>query len=336
MYEKLVVVTRKTRLEALIEKFNTRMQAKFFIEHSGGNFSEYEEEDRNYQRALDEIRKQTKIGLKVQLIERSLLPTYTFVGSDLIVALGQDGLVANTAKYVGAQPIIGVNPDPIRYDGLLVPILPSQVGRYLDDVLESRALSRAVTLGEVELQDGQRMLAFNDFFIGAKTHVSARYKLQYHEISEGQSSSGVIVSTGAGSTGWMSSVFNMAAKVTEFAGGKQFGQRRMQWNESTLMFVVREPFVSKHSTADLVAGYIEDGEELVIESNMTGEGTIFSDGVESDFIAFNAGATARIRRAKQQARLIVPFRNSDREKPNCANESRPLSGSCRSVSKSSP
>jgi hypothetical protein len=37
---------------------------------------------------------------------------------------------------------------------------------------------------------------------------------------------------------------------------------------------------------------------------MTGEGTIFSDGVEADFISFNAGATAHVRTAKQQARLV--------------------------------
>ena len=306
MYEKLVVVTRKTRLQALIEKFNTRMQAKFFIEHSGGSFDEYDEEDQNYQRALDEIRKQSKVGLKLQFIERALLPTYTFVKTDLIVALGQDGLVANTAKYVNGQPILGVNPDPIRYDGVLVPILPSQVGRYIVDALETQEQRRTVTLGEVELQDGQRMLAFNDFFIGAKTHISARYQLQYHNKSESQSSSGVIVSTGAGSTGWMSSVFNMASKVTAFAGGRQAESTKMCWSESALMFVVREPFISKHSSADVVAGFIEDGEELVIESNMTGEGTIFSDGIESDFIAFNAGSIAKIRRAKQHAVLIVP------------------------------
>ena len=39
MIEKIVLVTRKTRLEGLIERFNTRAQAKFYIEHSGGDFA---------------------------------------------------------------------------------------------------------------------------------------------------------------------------------------------------------------------------------------------------------------------------------------------------------
>jgi NAD kinase len=320
MYEKLVVVTRKTRLQELIARFNTRMQAKFFIEHSGGNFQEYDEEDRNYEAALDEIRKQSKLGLKIQFIERALLPTYTFVKSDLVLVLGQDGLVANAAKYVNEQPIIGVNPDPIRYDGILVPILPSQVGRYLCDVMEETAARRSVTLAEVELQDGQRLLAFNDFYIGAKTHVSARYRLQYHNQSEQQSSSGVVVSTGAGSTGWLSSIFNMASSVTAFTGGRTSNRIQMRWDEQSLMFVVREPFVSKHSSADLVAGYIKSGEELIIESTMTGEGTIFSDGVEADFISFNAGSIARIRKARQQAVLVVPQSSTEGKKDRLAPE----------------
>jgi hypothetical protein len=38
---------------------------------------------------------------------------------------------------------------------------------------------------------------------------------------------------------------------------------------------------------------------------MASGGVIFSDGVEEDFLTFGAGATARIRPAKQRARLVV-------------------------------
>ena len=39
---------------------------------------------------------------------------------------------------------------------------------------------RNVTLAEVVLIDGQRLLAFNDLFIGARTHVSARYRVEFY------------------------------------------------------------------------------------------------------------------------------------------------------------
>jgi hypothetical protein len=69
-------------------------------------------------------------------------------------------------------------------------------------------------LQKQNLNDGQRLLAFNDLFIGASSHISARYKISFNQNSEEHSSSGLIVSTPAGSTGWLSSIFNMAYGVT--------------------------------------------------------------------------------------------------------------------------
>src|SRR5687767_599392 len=98
-FEKIVLVTRKTRLEGLIERFNTEGQARFYIEHSGGNFKQYEEEHRTYHAALNQL----KLGLqglaKLQAIERGFLPNFLFTDKDLVVTIGIDGLVVNTAKY---------------------------------------------------------------------------------------------------------------------------------------------------------------------------------------------------------------------------------------------
>ena len=268
MFEKIVVVTRRTRLEELITRFNTVGQARFYIEHAGGDFADYEREHGAYQRALDRIRRDLELGLPRQFLDRSLLPTYTFGPVDLVVTVGQDGLVANTAKYAGAQPIVGVNPDPARYDGILLPFGPDDARGAVLRVLEDQAPSRLVTLAEAELRDGQRLLAFNDLFIGARTHVSARYRLRAAGREEVQSSSGVLVSTGAGSTGWMSSVFNMAAGVTRFAGGKGAEGLRLDWEDRRLLYAVREPFRSRHSAADLVAGLVEPGGGIEIESLM--------------------------------------------------------------------
>ena len=305
MYEKIVVVTRRTRLDELIARFNTAGQARFYIEHAGGDFADYEREHAAYQRALDRLRRDLELGLPRQFLDRSLLPTYTFGPVDLIVTLGQDGLVANTAKYAGAQPIVGVNPDPARYDGILLPFAPEDARDAVVRVLEDRASSRLVTLAEAALLDGQKLLAFNDLFIGARSHVSARYRLRFRGREENQSSSGVLVSTGAGSTGWMSSVFNMAAGVTRFAGGTGAGGMRLDWEDRRLLFAVREPFRSRHSAADLVAGLVEPDAGIEIESLMPSGGVIFSDGVESDFLEFNSGAVARIHPAAGRARLVT-------------------------------
>lgn len=305
MFEKLVLITRKTRLDSLIERFNTRAQAEFYITHAGGDFAAYVAEHDAYQRSLDTVRRAVEAGLKVQVMDRALAPTYVFSASDVIVTLGQDGLVANTAKYVQGQPILAVNPDPARFDGVLLPFSPDQVRPALERVLKGTALVRAVTMAEARLKDGQRLLSFNDLFIGAATHVSARYSVAHGGRREQQSSSGIIVSTGAGSTGWLSSIFAETAGILAFLGGAPVAPLKMAWEEDRLLFVVREPFLSRHSGATIVAGAVTPGVPLELESQMPSGGVIFSDGMEADHLDFNAGAMAQVGVAPEKARLVV-------------------------------
>lgn len=310
MYEKIVLVTRKTRMEELIERFNTQAQAKFYIEHAGGDFSTYVLEHDAYRRSLELVRRSIETGLKIQVMDRALVPTYMFSKNDVIVTLGQDGLVANTAKYVGGQPILAVNPDAERFDGILLPFPPAGLRAALERTLTGKAPVRSVTLAEARLKDGQRLLAFNDLFIGSGTHVSARYRIRYGEQRENHSSSGIIVSTGAGSTGWLSSIFNETSGILSFLGGAQeqlfpMEWPKMGWEEERLLFVVREPFVSRHSQAGIVAGAIRSGASLALESQMPAGGVIFSDGIEADHLDFNSGALANIRIAPEKANLVA-------------------------------
>jgi NAD kinase len=313
MFEKIVVVTRKTRLQELIERFNTREQAKFYIEHMGLDFADYDVEHATYMAARARLRRALDGLAKLQFIDRGFLPNFIFTAQDLVVTLGQDGLVVNTAKYLAGQPIVAVNPDPGRYDGILLPFRPDQAQGGVVRVLENSAVYHAITMAQVQLNDGQCLLAFNDFLVGRRTHVSARYSLRWQGRSEEQSSSGVLVSTGAGSTGWLSSVANMTQSVTALQkrGRSSSSQPdpsstlRLSWDDPRLIFVVREPFHTRVTGIRLTAGMLEAGQELQIESHMPEGGVIFSDGIECDCLAFNAGAVAVIRAAKQRTRLVA-------------------------------
>jgi NAD kinase len=305
MFEKIVLVTRRTRLEDLVARFNTEAQAKFYIQHAGGDFDVYGAEHDAYRRSLETVRRAIETGLKIQVMDRSLASTYLFSDRDVIVTLGQDGLVANVAKYAAGQPILAVNPDPARFDGILLPFRPDDLRVALEHTLAGRARFRAVTMAEARLNDGQRLLGFNDLFLGARTHVSARYRLAHGGRRENQSSSGVIVSTGAGSTGWLSSIFNETSGILRFLGSGDVQAARMDWEEERLLFVVREPFVSRHSQAGIVAGMVEAGSPLLVESQMPSGGVIFSDGVEDDRLDFDSGATAEVGIAPEKANLVV-------------------------------
>ena len=303
--EYVIVVKNKTRLEFLIERFNTKAQAKFYIERSGGDFEDYELEHETFQQSLSLLQRQLSKIIKNKIVERSFLPSFLFSPNQLVIVIGQDGLVANAAKYVHGLPIIAVNPDVPRYDGVLLPFHTDNFTAAVENVMRNDYNYRSVSFAEAILNDGQRLLAFNDLFIGVATHVSARYKISYQNKNEEQSSSGIIVSTQAGATGWLSSVFNMSSGMHKFITKDNSKNMRVKLKDDQLMFVVREPFESKKTQTELQAGILTGSVKLIVESHMPNNGVIFSDGVENDFLKFNSGAIATIGIAAEKAKLVL-------------------------------
>jgi hypothetical protein len=248
--------------------------------------------------------------VKQQVIDRSLLPTYQFGLRDLVLTIGPDGLVVNTAKYLAEQQILAINPDPARIDGVLVPCSVAEVGQWVERALRGSARVARVAMAQATLNDGQTLYAVNDLFVGARTHVSARYALELSGQREQQSSSGIIISTGAGCTGWMRSVVTGAYQVARhFAEIEKeepaSEQLALGWESDRLWYAVREPFLSKTSQARLVFGQLRAGERLVVTSQMPDYGVIFSDGIEADYLAFNSGLIASIGLADRRAHLIT-------------------------------
>ncbi len=304
---KVVLVTRRTRLEELISRFHTLEQAQFYVEHLGADFSDYAAEHAAYGVARRIVEDALATSARVQFLDRSFLPTYLFAPDDVVIALGQDGLVANTIKYLDGQPLIGVNPDPRRFDGVLLPFRPRDVATILPDVLQDRRTSREVTMARASLSDGQVLHAVNDLFIGPKSHTSARYEIRLGTRAEVQSSSGIIVSTGLGSTAWMKSIVTGSLAVAEGLGSPSSAKHTlapMPWDAKYLRFAVREPFPSVATYASLVFGSTDREKPLQIASLMPENGVIFSDGIEADFLAFNSGMTATIGIADRIGRLI--------------------------------
>ena len=311
MIESILVVTKRTPLEELITRFNSRAQAKFYIEHAGQSFEGYEAGHDAYQRSLDALRQQLPRGVKTQFIERSFLPTFKFSGHDLVVTIGPDGLVINTAKYLSVEPILAINPDPARIDGVLIPFSVSEASAWVARAFQGVARIQPISMAQAMLNDGQTLHGVNDLFIGARTHVSARYRLEVGQQAENQSSSGIIVSTGVGCTGWLQSIVTGASRISRGLGLTKADppkpeDYRLAWSADELYFSVREPFTSKTSQAALVFGRLGPGDRLLVHSLMPEDGVIFSDGIEADHLNFNSGAIAAIGVAERKARLIVP------------------------------
>ncbi len=320
---KIILIKRKTRLEELVVRYNTIQQAQFYIERLGADFSDYISEDFHYRKAVESAVIELGAVGRVQLLERQHVPNFIFGDQDTVVVLGPDGLVANTLKYLHEQPLIGVNPDPQRWDGVLLPFTVKDLRHLVPEVFRGQRQVREVTLAKAQLNDGQSLYGVNDLFVGRKTHVSARYQVELNGVAEQQSSSGIIISTGMGSTGWLKSVLAGAVGIAssaaqlQMAGAAAGGARaasvaeaagieqRLPWDHPNLYFTVREPFPSRTTSAGLVFGQISSRAPLKITSQMPEDGVIFSDGVESDFLEFNSGVEATITLGEKRGRLVV-------------------------------
>ena len=302
---KIIIIKAKTRLEELKRRYNTVEQARFYIEHLGADFGDYEVEHVKYCEALENVRVIAKTYARVQEIDRDYVPNMIFGEKDVVIAIGRDGLVANVMKYLDGQPLIGVNPDTTRWEGNLLKFEAGDMARIIPKVLGETFDEKKITMGQASTKDGQVLYAVNDFFVGVKNHTSARYHICYNDVVENQSSSGIIISTGLGMTGWHKSI------MAEFRGmAKAFNlgfvpEVEKGWDCRELTFQVREPYPSRFTQAELVYGQIHESEKLTLVSDMAESGVIFSDGILDDSLDFNAGMELKIGIADRVGRLVV-------------------------------
>jgi NAD kinase len=292
---RVVVVLRQTELEELVARHGTRQQAAFFLRSRGRTLEEVEARHAAQQGALAMVAGAIPMDWRRGRVERTDLDRFVFGPEDVIVAVGQDGLVANVAKYLNGQPVIGLNPEPDRNPGVLVrhppeaiaALLATAVGSQLDEHVQARTMVRAT------LDDGQTLLALNEIYIGHPGHQSARYRIQADGRTERQSSSGVLVGTGTGSTGWCRSVWLERHSTVALP----------EPEEPTLCWFTREAWPSPATGTEVTEGTVGDGQELVVvaESDLV----LFGDGIEADAIGLTWGQRATVALAEQRLRLIV-------------------------------
>jgi NAD kinase len=288
-----VFVTRETDYELLLARHATREQARFFLETRGQKIETVEARHDHFAAALRTARSATPSEWRQALVKRADFDRFLFAPEDVVVAVGQDGLVANVAKYLAGQPVLGVNPAPDLYDGVLARLAPDRLGRLLPACLKGGVALERRTMVEAVLDSGERLLALNEIFVGHRSHQSARYRIALGEAQEDQSSSGLIVASGTGATGWARSI--MEATGTSLPLTPQ---------EKAIAFFVREPFPSVATGTSLRAGRLE-GAALSIVSRMNDGGTIFADGMEQDHIAFDWGRRLSVAPAERTLNLVI-------------------------------
>lgn len=295
---RLVVVTRKTPLELLVERYGTYGQAKFYLSTRGQDIAAQELVHQRLEAGLASVMSSLPSDQRFVRVDRDGLDRFLFAPDDVVVIVGQDGLVPNVAKYLSGQLTIGMNPDPGRYDGVLCRFPPASMPALLAFAAEGGAQFsvRELTMARALREDGQSLLSLNEIFVGHRSHQSARYRITVDGATERHSSSGLICSTGTGATGWARSIASQRAIAEPMPAP----------DESRLAWFVREPFPSVSTGVSLDFGFVQRGGELVITSEMGEGGTFFADGMESDRVEFLDGQTVKISIAEQRLRLVAP------------------------------
>ena len=115
-----------------------------------------------------------------------------------------------------------------------------------EQLLGARHDTVATGRASLLVDDGQRLLALNELFLGVRTHQSARYRIIYMAREERQSSSGLIIATGTGATGWARSI--RRERHSQLAMPAPADHR--------LAFFVREAFPSVATGTSLTEGTV--------------------------------------------------------------------------------
>lgn len=306
---RVVVVHRRTELDELLAHHGSRGQAEYFLRTRGRALAEVEARHALVGAALAEVSAAIPADWRRGLLERSELDRFLFAPDDVVVVVGQDGLVANVAKYLDGQPVIGVNPEPAVNPGVLVACAPSSVGALLASVVSGSAAVEARTMVEAVVDDGRSLVALNEVYVGHPSHQSARYRLTVDGDQERQSSSGVLVGTGTGATGWCRSVWQATGSSMPLPAP----------SDAALVWFVREAWPSPATGTSLVSGRVARGSAVQLVAETDGL-VVFGDGMERDNLSLTWGQQVSVRISARTLRLV---RAEDPARP-----SRSASASC--------
>ena len=240
-----------------------------------------------HQAALAEVERTLQArGLRYRLIYRALRHDYR--PYDLVISVGGDGTFLEAARGVTRQLLLGVNSDPARSAGSFCRASRRTFAQAITQLMNGGAATRR--LHRIRLALNGRPLGLsvlNDLLVAHQNPAAmSRYEIRIHGVKEEQRSSGLWISTAAGST----------------AAIKSAGGRVLPRESRKLQYMPRELYWGPGTMYRLTGGLVQPGRAIVLRSLMR-EGMVYVDGEHLKF-PFRYGDRLQISSTRDPLRVV--------------------------------
>ncbi len=289
--ENIIVVPKLSRLEYDMHRHGlTEEEAVVRYRKRGEDAERILGSHRRQKKALAVLEKFLN---KEQFVPRERLTKEIAGNAELIVAFGGDDNFKAVSHYADDTPVMGINSDPETSEGALTYFVAGGFESVAKNLREGKYKVEEWTRLEAEIDGNPATPATSEYFLGeSKRTKMSKHILEFGGKKEKQGCSGLLVSTGAGSTGWYSSAHRCRL------GGSVTFPRTVDYAK----FVATEPYMGRLYRYSMLEGVLKKGDELVVQSLNDNCGILESDSV--DAFEFNREARAAIRISDKPLRVV--------------------------------
>ncbi len=187
-------------------------------------------------------------GFNVRYNWKNTLMEKDIKNVDVVISIGGDGTALSASHFIRNIPLLAVNSNNKKSEGALTTLEVDSLEKSLVKIVAGNYQVEKLERIEAEINGKkQNLLALNEIFIASeKAYLISKYKIKIvgggSKVEEEQLSSGLIFSTGTGSTAWFKS-----------AGGEPFSPQARH-----IKMIVREPYFGRLIRFSLLKKNIEE------------------------------------------------------------------------------
>ncbi|MBI2931361.1 MAG: NAD(+)/NADH kinase [Planctomycetes bacterium] len=280
--QRAVLIPKATKIEHDLKRLAltpAQLPAYYGADHADAIYASHE-------RQLEMRRRVRALLPEVREIPREEISAQALAGASLVIALGGDNHFIYVTHFLDGVPVLGVNADRLRSHGGLLSVNEENLEETVRRLRGEDPAPESWTRIEATVDGRFAGRATSEFFVGEtfRKHMSRHVLRKNDGREEEQKCSGVLVASGAGSTGWYG------------AYGESFGR-----TQPVARWAATEAF--PHGTPyGMGTGELRPGDTLTIRSRNDAQGVVSVDCLKD--VPFDYGCVATFRVSDVPLRVV--------------------------------